>query len=133
VTRPPVKVEYNSKRLREEMPALPAGYVSKPGDARRQGRAVAAGDRRPGAAQISVTYVETGATIEARLGVICIAQITINPNGGYLWSCFLPMLRPGPQPAADLDKALAAVDYKVREWCEAARLISARAKGGDLC
>jgi hypothetical protein len=108
----------------------PGMYASKPGDARRQGRADRTGDAAGAPAVPSLKFLDTGAAIEARLGVICVARITINPTGGFLWSCYLPMVPPAPRPAADLEKAQAAIDYKVREWCEAARLIAARAKGG---
>jgi hypothetical protein len=31
-----------------------------------------------------------------------------------------------PKPASDADKGRAAIAHKVREWCEAAKLISTR-------
>lgn len=100
-----------------------ADYASKPGDARRQGRV----NRPLGKSALTVSFVDAGGRVEARLGVVTVATISVNPaGGGYLWALFLPMFRPGAQPAADLDKAKSAVDFKVREWCEAAKLISAK-------
>jgi len=105
-------------------------YTSQPGDLRRSGRAAPAEPRTGQAAAIALEFVETGATVEARLGVVTVARITINPNGGFLWAIDLSMVSPSPRSAADLEKAKGAIDYKVREWCEAARLMPARTKGG---
>jgi hypothetical protein len=103
-----------------------ADFTSRAGDARRSGKA----DPAPIAGHVALTFDDSKGRIEARLGVVCVAQISINPaGGGYLWTCFLPMLRRVPAPAADLDKAKSAVDHQVRQWCEAAHVVSVRKRG----
>lgn len=101
-----------------------ADYASKPGDARRSGRVEAA---RPGGAQVSIEFRDLGSQIEARLGVVVVGSVTHDPAaGGYFWAIFLPGMPRAPRPAGDADKGMAAIAHRVREWCEAAKLISAR-------
>jgi hypothetical protein len=99
-----------------------ADYTSRPGDARRSGRAEA-----PGNAVVSIEFKDIGSQIEARLGVVIVGSVTHDPAaGGYFWAVFLPGMPRSPKPASDADKGKAAIAHKVREWCEAAKLISAR-------
>jgi hypothetical protein len=115
--RPPFTVEMVTRRT--------------PDAAWRKGRAIAVEVvRAAGGDLIALEFVEVGcALIEARLGVITVATITLNPaGGGFLWSIDLAAVPRDLRPAADLEKACAAVEYRVRQWCEAARLISARGK-----
>lgn len=101
------------------------GYASKPGDVRRSGRV----DDGRGVAQIRIEFADVGARIDARLGVVTVGMVTHDPAaGGYFWAVSLPGLPATPRPAGDADKAKSAIEHKVREWCEAARLISARGK-----
>lgn len=98
-------------------------YASRPGDARRSGRAEAPA----GNSAVSIEFKETGSHIEARLGVVVVGTVTHDPaSGGYFWAIFLPGMPRSPKPAGDADKGKAAIGHKVREWCEAAKLISAR-------
>ncbi|WP_022722967.1 hypothetical protein [Rhodopseudomonas sp. B29] len=100
-----------------------ANYASKPGDARRSGRSVAAA----GAPVIRIEYRNGAAAIEARLGVIVVGTVTHDPaTGGYFWAVFLPDARRTPTPATTEEKARAALDHRIKQWCEAARLITAR-------
>ncbi|WP_164634993.1 hypothetical protein [Rhodopseudomonas sp. BR0G17] len=101
-----------------------ADYASKPGDARRSGRA--APGALAGAPVISIEYRETGASIEARLGVVVVGAVTHDPTAGYFWAVYLPDVPRTPRPAASAVKARSALDHKIREWCAAARLMSAR-------
>lgn len=100
------------------------GYVSKAGDPRRSGRANPAGRRE------MIAFVELPGRVEARLGVVCVAEIRINPAStgrhAYFWSCALPMFSGAPRPANDLDAAKAAIRHRVNEWCEAAALVARR-------
>lgn len=99
-----------------------AAYASKPGDARRSGRA-----ERRGVDLVAITFVDRTGHIDARLGVVTVGTVTPDPNTkGYFWSVDLPGLVSTPRPAGDADKARDAIAHKVREWCEAAKLISAR-------
>lgn len=101
-----------------------ADYASKPGDIRRSGRVEST---RAGAAQVAVEFRDIGSQIEARLGVVIVGSVTHDPAAGaYFWAVFLPGMPRTPRPAGDADKGKAAITHKVREWCEAARLISAR-------
>lgn len=103
-----------------------ADYASKPGDARRSGRA----DRERGQAQVNITFKDSSAQIEARLGVVVVGAVTHDvATGNYFWAVFLPMLPNVPRPAANAEKARAAIAHKVREWCEAAGVISAKQRG----
>lgn len=98
------------------------GYASKAGDARRSGRAVPASPARE-----LVTFIEMPGRVEARIGVVCVAEIRINPASvgrhAYFWACSLPLMSSGPRPANDLDAAKAAIRHRVREWCEAAGVV----------
>ena len=95
---------------------------SKAGDPRRQGR-VELPQRE------LVAFVELGGRIEARLGVVSVGEIRANPCGGrheFFWQCHLPACNPAPRPAGDVEKAKSALLHRVREWCEAARLVPRR-------
>lgn len=68
-------------------------------------------------------FVDAGGRVSARLGVIVVAEITINPNGGrfpFFWAMHLPMTPRTPRPVADIDLAKRLISEKVREWCDAA-------------
>ena len=98
-------------------------YASRPGDVRRSGRVEA----RPGNAEVSIEFRDLGSQIEARLGVVVVGSVTHDPAAGaYFWAIFLPGMPRTPRPASDADKGKAAIAHKVREWCEAAKLISTR-------
>lgn len=96
------------------------GYHSKPDDTRRQGRATASAKPK----RELVRFVDSGSRVVARLGVITVGEIGINPCAGarhqYFWVCTLPMSSRSPMPASDLDAAKRAVAHKVEEWCDAA-------------
>lgn len=95
--------------------AAQARRFGQAGDAIRQGRA--------GAADAGVLgFDDRDGRIYAVLGVMIAGEITINPTGGFLWSCFLPMT-PRMQRAETLEKAKGALDFKVREWLEAAGVV----------
>jgi len=107
-----------------------ADYASKPGDVRRSGRV---DGERAGAAEVSIEFRDCGAQIEARLGVVVVGSVTHDPaTGAYFWAIFLPGMPRTPRPASDADKGKAAIAHKVREWCEAAKLITARRALGRL-
>lgn len=81
--------------------------------------------RRPGRRRDLVQFTEGGARVHAKLGVVTVAEITINPAGGrhqYRWVVRLPMSPIEHAPASDLDAAKRAVVWKIREWIEAAGL-----------
>jgi hypothetical protein len=100
-----------------------AGYASKPGDRRRSGRAEAGGGLVP----VQVEFVERSNQIEARLGVVTVAAVTHDTTSkGYFWAVYLPGFSAVPRSARDSDAAKRAILHKVREWCEAAKLITAR-------
>jgi hypothetical protein len=102
-----------------------SGYASKPGDARRSGRV----DDARGMAAVRIAFVDRGSHIEARLGVVTVGMVTHDPAaGGFFWAVHLAGMSAAPKPAGDADKAKSAIEHKVREWCEAAKLISARGK-----
>jgi hypothetical protein len=106
--------------------AQPGSYKSSVGDPRRSGRA---GEGRSYAADSNapVDFVDTDGRIEARFHVVTVGQITINPDGGFLWAVWLPGCdRSQPRPALTIDKAKQAVEFKTREWLEASRLVPAR-------
>jgi hypothetical protein len=103
-----------------------ADYASKPGDARRSGRI----DRARGQAVVTIEFKDSSAQIEARLGVVVVGAVTHDvTTGNYFWAVFLPMMSNVPRPALDAEKAKGAIAHKVREWCEAAGLISVRRRG----
>jgi hypothetical protein len=96
------------------------GYASKPGDARRSGRVERAG-------QVEVHFTDRGSQIEARVGVVTVGAVTHDPTSrGFFWAIYLPGMTSAPRPARDADKARDAITHKVREWCEAARLVGRR-------
>jgi hypothetical protein len=98
-------------------------YVSKPGDARRSGRA----DPVPRAIPIVLNEHETAAAIEVRLGVMTVATITHDVTGdGYFWALRLPDVSHDRKPARDIDAARRAITRTVREWCEAAGVMSVK-------
>ncbi|MGC2780834.1 MAG: hypothetical protein WA418_34885 [Bradyrhizobium sp.] len=99
-----------------------SNYLSKPGDTRRAGRA----NPSQGMLPVHLEAVETSAAIELRLGVVTVGVVTHDAGEGYYWAVYLPGLEQTPRPANDADKARRAVEAKVREWCEAARVISIR-------
>jgi hypothetical protein len=101
-----------------------ADYASKPGDARRSGRA------DPGGLMpVNVDFSERSAVIEARLGVVTVGIVTHDTTSeGYFWAVYLPGVSPSPRPARDVEAARRAIVHKVREWCEAARVITVRAR-----
>ncbi|MBR2117693.1 MAG: hypothetical protein IJ935_03270 [Afipia sp.] len=96
------------------------------GDAIRQGRAAPIPD--------DLAFVEEGGQVNARLGVVTVGAIYINPTGArhaFMWRCFLPMT-PAMQPALDLDAAKRALSFKVREWCDGAGLVISAAAMAKL-
>jgi hypothetical protein len=98
-------------------------YQSKPGDARRAGRV----DVLAGMSAIALDFAERANAIEARLGVVTVGAITHDTTSkGYFWAIYLPGMPSAPKPARDVDAARRAILHKVREWCEAAKLISTR-------
>lgn len=98
-------------------------YASKPGDARRSGRA----DGVAGMQAIHVGYHETASSVEVRLGVITVGAITHDVTSkGYFWAVYLPGMSSVPRPARDVEAAKRAIVHRVREWCEAAKLITGR-------
>jgi len=108
----------------EVKPAKRAGYASKPGDARRSGKA---GGQAAGMEAVRVEFKESAHEIEARLGVMVVGVVTHDTTGkGYFWAVFLPGVDRMPKPARDPEAAQRAILHKVREWCEAAKLISVR-------
>jgi hypothetical protein len=101
---------------------------SKPGDPCRQGR-VDRSPRPPAPSREAIEYKETSASVVAYLGVIDVAEITANPNGGphaFAWTIFLHPHRRTPRPALTMEKAKSAVEFAVRNWLEAACLAIAR-------
>ena len=61
-------------------------YQSKPGDARRSGRADPSG-----LVPVHVTFDERAHTIEARLGVVTVGAVTHDTTSkGYFWAIYLP-------------------------------------------
>jgi hypothetical protein len=99
-----------------------ADYASKPGDARRSGRADAAG-----LMPVNIDFSEGAAAIEVRLGVVTVGAVTHDiTSKGYFWAVYLPGVSPAPRPARDVEAARRAIVHKVREWCEAAKLLSVR-------
>ncbi len=108
-----------------------ADFASKAGDARRQGRVDHRVERPAGQGHVAIAFVDVSGTVEARLVVVCVARITVDPAaGGFLWACHLPMIEHAARPATDLDRAKGAGEHQVRNWCEAAGVISARQRGG---
>jgi hypothetical protein len=98
-------------------------YASKPGDARRSGRAQGAAGLVP----VVVEWAERANQIEARLGVVTVGAVTHDTTSkGYFWAVYLPGFVQTPRPAKDSDAAKRAILHKVKEWCEAAKLITAR-------
>lgn len=97
-------------------------YKSKPGDARRSGRA--GGD--VGATPVRLHFHDRAQAIEARLGVVVVGAVTHDAGAGYYWAVYLPGMPNTPKPARDVEAARDAISHKVREWCEAAHLITAR-------
>jgi hypothetical protein len=94
---------------------------------RKPGLAIRAKTRSRGPLPVFVTEHETSAGIEFRLGVVTVGVVTHNPaNNGIVWALFLPGMSVAPKPAKDVHKARLAVRDRVREWCEAARLVQAR-------
>ena len=107
--------------------AASAGYASGPGDPRRQGVANPQRATPPGV----VVFVDCAAGIEARLGGVTVGAVTPDSaSGGFVWSVDLAQMSRVPKRALSVDKAKDAVAHKVREWCEAARMVSARRDGG---
>jgi hypothetical protein len=101
------------------------GYASKPGDARRSGRVYR------GTSVVTLQFSDRGSHIDALLGVVPVGAITIDPaSKGYFWSVELAGMSRVPRPARDIEKAKDAIAHKVREWCEAAKLISTRGANG---
>jgi hypothetical protein len=99
------------------------GYASKAGDVRRQGRVEAGAISMP----VAINFVESSASIEARLGVVTVGAVTHDlSTGDYFWSVDLAQMPRKPQRARTVEKAKEALAHKVREWCEAARLVSTR-------
>jgi hypothetical protein len=98
-------------------------YSSKPGDSRRSGRV----DRAAGLVPVLLDFHESANQIEARLGVVTVGAVTHDTTSkGYFWAVYLPGLPQVPRPAKDADAAKRAILHKVKEWCEAAKLITAR-------
>ena len=92
---------------------------SAPGDPIRQGRAAAA------LPLDDLVFEDAGGKVTARLGVIAVGEITINPAGQrreYFWSCYLPMA-PRMRPAETLEKAKSALSFNVRDWLAAAGVV----------
>lgn len=77
----------------------------------------------------ALRFEDRDGRILAMLGVVVVAQITINPAGGaeYLWACYLPMCPNKPQKARDEAAARGAIERSVRQWCEAAGLVVSEA------
>jgi len=100
-------------------------YRSKPGDARRSGRAHHMAALSP----CHLDFVERANMIEARLGVVTVGTVTHDTTSkGYFWAVYLPGMPGTPKPARDEDAARRAILHRVREWCEAAKLISVRGR-----
>jgi hypothetical protein len=98
-------------------------YKSQPGDARRSGRADKAAILLP----VHIEFADSANQIEARLGVVTVGAVTHDvASKGYFWAVYLPGMPSVPRPARDVEGAKRAVLHKVREWCEAARLITAK-------
>ncbi|WP_316234987.1 MULTISPECIES: hypothetical protein [unclassified Bradyrhizobium] len=103
-----------------------ADYASKPGDARRSGRA----NNVAGLLPVHIDFHERAQSIEARIGVVTVGVVTHDvASKGYFWAVDLPGLPKAPRPARDADAAQRAIIRKIGEWCEAAELISARRRG----
>jgi hypothetical protein len=100
-----------------------ADYKSKPGDARRSGRA----DRAAVLLPVHVEFHERANQIEARLGVVTVGAVTHDTTSkGYFWAVYLPGLATVPRSARDAEAAKRAILHKTQEWCEAAKLITAK-------
>lgn len=106
-------------------------YSSKPGDARRSGRANP--QREPDNTDIDIEFVERadGCIYAMRrkveVGIVC--QYT--PAGrapGWTWLCQLPGHRPMPQFAATRIKAEEAMRRAVKDWFAAAGVVPAPRK-----
>jgi hypothetical protein len=94
-----------------------------PADARRSRR----GHRTAGLMPVHVDEFESGVSIEVRLGVVTVGSITHDAaSKGYFWAVYLPGFSPMPKPARDVETARRVILSKVREWCEAASVISVR-------
>lgn len=100
-----------------------ADYASKPGDARRTGRVEGAA----GLVSVHVEFCERAHEIAVRLGVVTVGAVTHDTTSkGYFWAVYLPGMPQTPRPARDAEAAKRAILHKVKEWCEAARVISTR-------
>jgi hypothetical protein len=76
---------------------------------------------------VAITFHDSSAEIEARLGVVRVGSVTHDVAAGdWLWSVHLSEMPRVPRRASTAEKAKDAIAHKVREWCEAARLISVR-------
>jgi hypothetical protein len=116
--------------VRDRRASRSSAYASVAGDARRQGRADAK-PASPAHPPVIIQFVESSASIEARLGVVTVGVVTHDlASGDYFWSVDLALMPRKAQRARTAEKAKEAVAHKVREWCEAARMISARRDGG---
>lgn len=102
----------------------PPAHRSAAGDPVRRGRVSRAAPDDANAAPLR--FEDRHGVCHAVLGVVVVGQITADPSAGYFWSCFLPQT-PRQQPAGDVDKARRALEFKVREWCEAAGVVVAGA------
>lgn len=101
-----------------------ADYASKPGDIRRSGKAEG---QAAGMESVRVEFNERGHEIAARLGVVTVGAVTHDTaSKGYFWAVYLPGMPQTPRPAKDPEAAKRAILHKVREWCEAAKVISVR-------
>jgi hypothetical protein len=101
-----------------------SGYASKPGDARRSGKAEG---QAAGLEPVRLEFVERSHVIEARLGVVVVGTVTHDTTSkGYFWAVYLPGMMQTPKPARDPEAGRRAILHKVKEWCEAAKLISTR-------
>jgi hypothetical protein len=99
-------------------------YASRPGDARRSGKAEG---QAAGLDAVRIEFHERANQIEARLGVMTVGAVTHDTTSkGYFWAVYLPGVDQMPKPARDDDAARRAILHKVREWCEAAKVISVR-------
>lgn len=98
-----------------------ARYESKLGDPRRSGRATLP-------ARELVAFVDHSGRIEARLGVVSVGMISINPadvsgRHPFFWVVNLSGLPDKPRPAGDVEAAKRAIAHHVRQWCDAAGLV----------
>ncbi len=82
---------------------------------------------RPTPTAVRVAFIDPGSRVEARLGAVTGAVISILPDGVKFTMqsvVDLPQVDRRPRPATNVNTAIRAVEERVKQWCEAAGLRS---------